>query len=112
MQIQVLGPLEVTGASGLLALGGVRQRAVLAVLALHLNEVLSTDFLIEELWGEQAPAGALNTVQVYVSRLRKALQTETGHDQAGTAALRRRGRGYVLEGDPELLDLHRFERLV
>src|SRR5688500_10118216 len=112
MQIQVLGPLEVRGAGGLLPLGGVKQRAVLAMLALHLNEAVSTEILVHGLWGEQPPAGARNTVQVYVSRLRKVLQAATGPDRASAAVLQRRGPGYVLELDPERLDLHRFERLV
>src|SRR4029450_2949901 len=109
---QILGPLEVLGAGEPVALGGVKQRAVLAMLALRLNEAVSTEFLIEGLWGERAPASALNTVQVYVSRLRKTLQTATGPGRAGAVTLRRSGPGYVLESDPEQLDLHRFQRLV
>jgi hypothetical protein len=56
------------GSSGCRAarVGGVQQRAVLAMLALHLNQVASTDLLVDGLWGEQAPASAVNTVQVYV----------------------------------------------
>src|SRR4051812_22103142 len=111
MQIQVLGPLDVRVAGQPLALGGVQQRAVLAQLALRLNEVVSTDCLVEGLWGQQPPASAVNAVQVYVSRLRKALQATTGPDRAGSAVLRRRGPGYLLELDPERVDLHRFERL-
>jgi DNA-binding SARP family transcriptional activator len=111
MQIQVLGPLEVTGTAGLAGLGGVKQRAVLAMLALDLNQVVSIQFLVEGLWGDQAPASATNAVQVYVSRLRKALQTVDGPDGPGAAVLQRRGSGYRLELDPERLDLHRFQRL-
>src|SRR3954451_6596573 len=111
MQIRVLGPLEVRGAGQPLALGGVQQRAVLAMLALHLNEAVTTDFLVDGLWGEQVPASATNTVQVYVSRLRKALQAVKESDGAGGAVLLRRGSGYLLELDPEQLDLHRFGRL-
>src|SRR3954454_2750414 len=112
MQIQVLGPLEIQVAGKSLELGGVKQRAVLAMLVLNLNGVVSTDVLVEGLWGEKAPASAINTVQVYVSRLRKTLQTATGPDPAGAATVRRRGPGYVLECDPERLDLQRFQRLV
>jgi DNA-binding SARP family transcriptional activator len=111
MQIQVLGPLEVLGTAGPAALGGVKQRAVLAMLALDLNQVVSIQFLVEGLWGDKAPASATNTVQVYVSRLRKALQAADGPDGTGAAVLQRRGPGYRLELDPERLDLHRFQRL-
>src|SRR3954452_17586721 len=111
MQIQVLGPLGIQVAGRPLELGGVKQRAVLAMLALQLNGVVSTDVLVEGLWGEKAPASAINTVQVYVSRLRKALQVATGLNPANMASLQRRGSGYRLELDPEQVDLYRFERL-
>src|SRR3954447_1910477 len=111
MDLRLLGPLEVPGAGGPLALGGVQQRAVLAMLALRLNEVVFTDFLVDGLWRPQAPPSALNTVQCYISRLRKVLQAEDAPDRAGAAVLRRRGPGYVLELDPERVDLHRFQRL-
>jgi DNA-binding SARP family transcriptional activator len=111
MDVRILGPLEVHGAGGLLTLGGTQQRAVLAMLVLHLDEVVFTEFLVDGLWGDRPPATAVNIVQVYVSRLRKALQAGQEPGWAGTAVLRRRGPGYVLELDPEQLDLHRFERL-
>jgi DNA-binding SARP family transcriptional activator len=110
VDLQVLRPLEVRAAGGPLALGGVQQRAVLAMLALHLNEVVSTDALVDGLWREQAPASALNIVQGYISRLRKTLQAEPG--RPGGAVLLRRGPGYLLELDPELVDLYRFQRLL
>src|SRR3954468_6169721 len=101
MQIQLLGPLEVRGADGLLALGGVQQRGVLAILALHLNEVVSTEYLIDGLWDQAPPESATNVVQVYVSRLRKALHGKNVPDQAGVPVLQRRSPGYLLELDPE-----------
>ena len=55
------------------ALGGTKPRALLAVLLLHANEPVSAERLAVALWGEDAPAGAVKTVQVHVSRLRKAL---------------------------------------
>ncbi len=111
MDVRMLGPFEVRLAGERLVLGGVKQRAVLAMLVLRLNEVVSTDLLVQGLWGDRAPAGAVNTVQVYVSRLRKALQARPS-DGTGTPVLQRRGPGYVLELDSELVDLRRFERLV
>ena len=71
MEFHVLGPLEVVRHGRTLELGAGKQRTLLAVLLLHANEVVSTDRLIDALWGEQAPATAPKIVQGYVSRLRK-----------------------------------------
>ncbi len=102
MDFRLLGPLEVSEQGQPLALGGVRQRSLLAVLLLHANELVSTDRLIDQLWGAAPPATAAKTVQVYVSRLRKAL---------GSGHLATRAPGYVLSVEPEELDLARFELL-
>ena len=103
MDFRVLGPLEVGGDSGTLELGGVKQRSVLAVLLLHANEVVSTDRLVDALWGASPPLRAGKTIQVYVSRLRKVLADDR---------LVTRAPGYVLYVDPGELDLTRFEQLV
>jgi DNA-binding SARP family transcriptional activator/class 3 adenylate cyclase/tetratricopeptide (TPR) repeat protein len=105
MDFRILGPLEVLDEGREVALGGSRQRALLALLVLHANETLSTDRLIEELWGEHQPATAAKTVQVQVSRLRKALA-------GGGDLIVTRDRGYRLELEPDWLDAHRFERLL
>ena len=113
MDLRILGPLEVREAGEPLALGGVQQRAVLAMLALHLNEVVSTDFLVDGLWGDRPPASALNIVQGYISRLRKALQGQSAADRADAAVrLQRRGPGYLLEFTPAEVGLYWFQRLV
>jgi len=70
MDFSILGPIEVRNASATLALGGIKPRAVLAVLLLHANEPVSAERLALALWGEDAPGGAVKTVQVHVSRLR------------------------------------------
>ena len=103
MQYRVLGPLEVRDGEESLPLAGAKQRALLALLLLHANRVLSRDRLIDELWGDQPPATAVTSLQVYVSRLRKLLPAET---------LLTRPPGYVLEVKPEELDLRHFERLL
>ncbi|MGH2949806.1 MAG: AfsR/SARP family transcriptional regulator, partial [Solirubrobacteraceae bacterium] len=110
MDFHILGPLEVLDAGGAIALGGNKQRALLALLLLHANETLSTDRLIDELWGERPPANAAKTVQMQISRLRKALAGEAGNGSAGVVVTRE--RGYELRLDPERLDAHRFEQLV
>ncbi len=104
MEFRLLGPLEVAGTDGALELGGTKQRALLAMLLLHAGEVVSSDRLIDTLWGASPPITAGKSVQVYVSRLRKALADE---DRLVT-----RPPGYVLYVEPDELDLARFEQLV
>ena len=71
----MLGPLEVLDDDGRpLALGGAKQRALLAVLLLHAGQVVSADRLIDELWGEDPPDTARSVLQVYVANLRKVLE--------------------------------------
>jgi DNA-binding SARP family transcriptional activator len=90
-------------AGRLLPLGGEKQRALFALLALRANEVVARGWLLEELWGDDPPATAVKALQVYVSRLRKVLPS---------GALVTRPPGYVLEIDAEHVDVHRFVRLV
>ena len=80
MNFRILGPLEVLDEGRALSVGGSKQRALLALLVLHANEPLSTDRLIDALWAERPPATAAKTVQVHVSRLRKALAGGAGGD--------------------------------
>jgi DNA-binding SARP family transcriptional activator len=102
MDFRVLGPLEVTGGDGPLELGGIKQRSLLAVLLLHANQVVSRDGLVDTLWGASPPPTYNKSIQVYVSRLRKAI----GEDRLVTQA-----PGYVLHVEPAEYDLARFERL-
>jgi DNA-binding SARP family transcriptional activator len=109
MDFSLLGPLEVSDGGRAVALGGNKQRALLALLVLHANETLSTDRLIDDLWGERPPATAAKTVQVHVHRLRKALAGDG--DTANSELLVTRENGYELRVDPEQIDASRFERL-
>src|SRR5262245_33299150 len=106
MQIRVLGHLEATVDDRPVALGGAKQRAVLAMLGLEANRPVTADRLIEGLWGEEPPPSAAKMVQNYVLRLRKALAAD------GVAEIITRGRAYELRIDPELVDACRLERLV
>src|SRR4051812_44421130 len=91
MQITLLGPIEVSTPDGAVPLGGAKQRALLAMLALDAGTVVSNDRLTEGLWGDDPPASAHKLVQLYVSHLRKALAA------AGqTEAIATHGRGYEL----------------
>jgi WD40 repeat protein/serine/threonine protein kinase len=103
MQFRVLGPLEVTGEGGLLALGGPRQRAVLAHLITHANQVVASDTLIDLVWAEEPPEAARNALQSYASHLRKAL---------GRERIEGRSPGYILHLEPHELDAARFEILL
>jgi DNA-binding SARP family transcriptional activator len=103
LEFLVLGPLEVRSGRESLALGGPRQRAVLADLLLHPGSVVPMDTLIDDLWGADPPPTAEAVVQNAVSRLRKTL----GREMIGT-----RPPGYVLAVDPGAIDARRFERLV
>ena len=102
MEFRILGALEVSEGGRSLPLGGTKQRAVLAVLLLHADEVVSTERLIDDVW-ERPPATVKAVLQGYISKLRKALPPET---------LLTRGPGYLLRLEPHELDLRRFERLV
>jgi DNA-binding SARP family transcriptional activator len=103
MEFRLLGPLEVVEHDGVLAVGGGKQRALLAVLLLHANEVVSTDRLLDDLWGSSPPATAPKSIQLYVSRLRK---------EFGEGRLVTRPPGYVLRVERSELDVARFEQLV
>jgi DNA-binding SARP family transcriptional activator len=103
LEFRVLGRLEVLKAGRPVQLGGGRQRALLAVLLLHANEAVSSDLLIEELWGPGAPDTAAKMIQNNVSQLRRLLEPEQ--------VLVTRARGYELRIDPDQLDANRFARL-
>ncbi len=110
MEFRILGALEVSDHGRQPAIAASKQRALLAILLLHANEVVSSDRLIEELWGEQPPASAAKSLQVYVSRLRHALEGAHGNGAEGVIVTR--GGGYLVRVGPGELDLSRFERLV
>jgi DNA-binding SARP family transcriptional activator len=105
MEFRILGPLEVRDGDAVVPLSGARQRALLAILLLHANQTVSSDRLLEDLWGDGQPDSGIAALQVRVSQLRKAL----GH--AG-ARLETRPSGYLLRVEPGELDLDRFSRLV
>ena len=109
MDFRILGPLEAESGGRALRLGGAKPRAVLAMLLLNANEVVSRDRLIEGLWGDRPPETARTAVQAHVSQLRKVLQHPENGD--GRQLLVTRRPGYLIQLDPEELDLLRFERL-
>ena len=100
MEVRLLGPLELADGGRSIAYGGARQRAVLALLVLHANQVLASERVLMELWGEDAPPGAANALQAAVSRLRRALPQ---------GRLVTRPPGYLFRAVPDEVDLSRFE---
>jgi DNA-binding SARP family transcriptional activator len=100
---RILGPLEIADETGLLLLGGLKQRAVLAILLLEAPKAVSTDRLIDALWAEQPPRTAATSLQNFISQLRKTL---------GADVLVTKPPGYALAIRPEQVDLTRFRGLV
>jgi DNA-binding SARP family transcriptional activator len=100
---RILGPLEVDQETGPVLLGGLKQRAVLALLLLEAGRVVSTDRLVDALWGEEPPRTAVTSLQNFVSQLRKAL---------GSEVLETKPPGYRVNVRPGELDLDRFRALV
>ncbi len=107
MEFRILGPLEVRDNGRVFELGGAKQRAVLALLLLHANEVVSLDRLIDGIWGERPPDTAAAAVHGSVSRLRKVLEPNGAPYQV----IRTQPPGYVFAAGPEVVDRYRFERL-
>jgi len=103
VEFRILGSLEVVQEAGALPPLAYKPRALLAVLLLHRGEPVSVDRLTDDLWGEQPPATATKSLQVYVSQLRKAL---------GEDVLETRKRGYALVAGADQVDAARFERML
>ncbi len=99
----MLGPVEVWDDGRQIALPGPKPRALLALLLLHVDEVVSAGALIEALWGERPPDTAAKVVQTYISQLRKLV---------GAERIETRGAGYVIRATPDELDSLRSEQLV
>jgi DNA-binding SARP family transcriptional activator len=111
LEFGVLGPLEVLRGTDSLTPSAAKQRALLALLLLNANTVVSSDRLIDELWGADAPATAQSALQVHVSQLRRVLEAKRAQRDAYEVVVTR-PPGYLLRVAPDQLDLQRFERLV
>src|ERR1700744_5399745 len=104
MKFCVLGPIEAYADGRKVAVGGGRQRALLALLLIHAGEVVSRDRLIDELWAGYPPPGGSHSLDAYLSRLRRAFR-EVGAD----GVLATRAPGYVLRAEDT--DAGRFEAM-
>jgi DNA-binding SARP family transcriptional activator len=103
LEFCILGPLDVLGDGRALPLGGKRLRALLAVLLLQPRQVVPTDQLLHDLWGDEPPRTASTSLHNLVSQLRRVL---------GPDVLVTRAPGYLLSVEPEQIDSYRFERAV
>ena len=104
MEFRLLGPVEALRDGSVVPIGGAKPRALLALLLLRANEVVPRDELVEALWPERPPGASAHSLDVQVSRLRKAFEPDE--------LVVTRSGGYVLEIDPEDVDAHVFERLL
>jgi DNA-binding SARP family transcriptional activator len=109
MEFGILGPLEVRQDGRERPIAGAKQRALLAVLLLNVNHVVSSGRLVAELWGGEPPESGQAALRVRVSQLRKVL--EPGCPANGSRVLRTQAPGYVLVAEPGTVDLLRFRRL-
>ncbi|WP_380280623.1 BTAD domain-containing putative transcriptional regulator [Kitasatospora purpeofusca] len=112
MDFRLLGEIEVRSAGRLLDVGTPRQQVVLAALVVDARRPIPIEALIDRVWGHNPPANPRPVLYAHLSRIRGLLR-QTAAPGGGTAArIERRHAGYVLDIDPELVDLHRFRRLV
>jgi DNA-binding SARP family transcriptional activator len=110
VEFAILGTLDVRDQHGRIEVSSAKERLLLAALLVHANQVVTADWLIEVLWGAQPPATVANTLQTYISHLRRALDPDRA-PRARDGVLGTRGHGYELAVAPEAVDALRFERL-
>ncbi len=107
MEFRALGPIELWSAGQRQDLGSARARCILAMLLLTPRTIVPVEVLIDRLWDERPPAKARENLSVYIARLRSSLRQAVGD----SVQLAGRARGYVLDVDPEAVDIHQFRRL-
>ena len=111
MAFGVLGPIEATTGTGPVALKGPRQRAVLARLLIARGRVVPVDRLVDDLWDDEPPAGAVAALRTFVSDLRRALEPSRPA-RSPTTVLVTSANGYLVRAEPQALDAGRFEMAV
>jgi DNA-binding SARP family transcriptional activator len=108
-EVRLLGPVELWSGGSAVELGPARQRTVLAALAVDAGRLVPLDVLIDRVWGEDPPSGVRSGIYSYVARLRRVLRPLAA--RGDHVQLRSRPGGYLLDLDPESVDLHQFRRL-
>ena len=110
LAIRVLGPLEVLDGDLRAAIGGPKERLVLAILLARANSPVPVEALIDAVWGDRPPRTAERTVHAYVARVRRTLEPHRPRGESSTV-LETVGRGYQLRLDATQLDASRFAEL-
>jgi DNA-binding SARP family transcriptional activator len=112
MEFRLFGEVEVLAAGQLLDVGTPRQQAVLAALIVDAGRPVGIETLIDRVWDEAPPVEARNVLYSHLSRVRHLLRRAAAMTGGTTVRIERRHAGYVLDVDPDLVDLHRFQRLI
>lgn len=110
LQFAILGPLAVARDGRAVEVKGPKQRALLLFLLLHPNQIVSTDRIIDALWGEELDHRAMGTLRVHIANLRRVLEPDRPSGSRPEVLLTK-PTGYLLQIDPEAIDANRFERL-
>jgi DNA-binding SARP family transcriptional activator len=112
---RLLGPTELVVAGRAVGLGSTKQRTVLAALLVDAGRPVSPATLVDRVWDDPSAVNPQRVLHTYVSRLRRVLERAAAAEPPGADAaveLVRRPAGYVLEVQPDRVDLHRFTRIV
>jgi DNA-binding SARP family transcriptional activator len=111
MKFRILGPIEIHTSAGPLSAGPPRQRCVLAAMLVDVGRPVRWETIVDRAWGQHPPPAVRRALYVHISRLRHVLNGASAAD-GNQVRLERRSTGYVLDVDPDDVDLHRFRRLV
>ncbi len=113
MEIRILGRVEIVDAGRATAIASQRQRALLALLVVHAGQPVSTERILDALWGDSPPDSGAGSVAFHVSRLRTALESGTrdNHDGNARGLIATEAGGYSLRIEPDAIDAAHFERL-
>ncbi|MFI6864507.1 BTAD domain-containing putative transcriptional regulator [Streptomyces sp. NPDC050421] len=113
MDIKVLGPLTAEACGRSIVPTAAKPRQILALMAVHANQVLPVPTLMEEIWGHALPRSALTTLQTYILQLRRKLVAAHGVTSAEISrdVLITRHGGYLLQIQPGAVDVHEYDRL-
>ncbi|MER8188628.1 AfsR/SARP family transcriptional regulator [Kitasatospora sp. NPDC094015] len=112
MDVRLLGEVEVRSAGRPLDIGTPRQQVVLAALAVDVRQPVPIETLVDRVWGHRPPARPRPVLYAHLSRIRALLRQTAAPGGEAAARIERRHAGYVLDVEPERVDLHRFRRLV
>lgn len=112
VDFRLLGPVEVDVNGRVVDIGPPQRRTVLAALAVDAGRPVAVEALIDRVWAEEPPDGARRSVHAHIARIRRVLeQVSAGRDGEGPVFLVRRGGEYLLDVEPDRVDLYRFRAL-